>query len=139
MVAIHFTCKCIIIRRCVGKKQLFCDLKHRFVCRGFQVYCFLRWLFISFSFPTLYSKSSVVAFFLHLAVTNCKRNLAYISTLGVGLVIFMLIGLALQKFFTALLNTFFLHVHHRGLHTLILVTMGTCCARMLTAWDQLFF
>jgi uncharacterized membrane protein len=78
-------------------------------------------------------------FFLQLAVTNCKRNLAYIPTLGVGLAIFMLIGLALQKFFTAILPTFFLHVHQKGLHTLILVTMGSCCARMLTAWDQLFF
>jgi len=28
------------------RKQLFCKLKHRLVCRGLQMCCFVRWLFI---------------------------------------------------------------------------------------------
>jgi hypothetical protein len=61
----HITANLSIFAGASARKQLFCKLKHRLVCRGLQMCCFVRWLFIISSlFSCLFAaKYRCVVFF----------------------------------------------------------------------------
>ena len=65
----------------LAKKQLFCKLKHRLVCRSLRMCCFVRWLFI-LSFYSNCKITTDASFFGLLVTFVYPQSCTYILYIG---------------------------------------------------------
>ncbi len=62
-----------------ARKQLFCKLKHRLVCRSLQMCCFVRW---HFSFFCLYAAKIPLSFCRLFCLLTMNANVLQYETVG---------------------------------------------------------